>query len=104
MAACLSCGASMTRHHLARYCFPCIKGGQTPATHPSKQAARAKVQRAIEKGVLPKLDGSVACVDCGKPARDYDHRDYSKPLDVAPVCRSCNLRRGTALCPEMEAA
>lgn len=36
------------------------------------------------------------CVDCGKRAHDYDHRDYSKPLEVEPVCRSCNLKRGPA--------
>lgn len=29
-----------------------------------------------------------ACVDCGKPAQCYGHRDYSKPLDVEPVCKA----------------
>ena len=48
------------------------------------------------KGLLPMLDGSVPCVDCGKPAHSYDHRDYEKPLDVEPVCRSCNRRRPRA--------
>lgn len=38
-----------------------------------------------------------ACVDCGAVAEVYDHRDYSKPLDVQPVCRSCNLKRGPGL-------
>ena len=37
------------------------------------------------------------CVDCGANATDYDHRDYNKPLDVEPVCRSCNIRRGNAV-------
>jgi hypothetical protein len=37
------------------------------------------------------------CVDCGAQARDYDHRDYNKPLEVDPVCRRCNLRRGPAI-------
>jgi hypothetical protein len=37
------------------------------------------------------------CVDCGAQARDYDHRDYNKPLEVNPVCRRCNLRRGPAI-------
>lgn len=36
------------------------------------------------------------CVDCGAKATDYDHRDYNKPIDVEPVCRSCNLKRGPA--------
>lgn len=36
------------------------------------------------------------CVDCGKPAYAYDHRRYSRPLEVDPVCRSCNFWRGPA--------
>ena len=55
----------------------------------------AKVHAQIKHGVLPKAS-SLACVDCGKQAFDYDHRDYLKPLDVEPVCRSCNLKRGPA--------
>lgn len=34
------------------------------------------------------------CVDCGNPASQYDHRDYFRPKDVVPVCRSCNAYRG----------
>ena len=34
------------------------------------------------------------CTDCGGPAREYDHRDYAKPLEVEPVCHRCNIRRG----------
>lgn len=58
--------------------------------------AQNQVFWAIRKGKLPKLDGSIACVDCGLPAWEYDHRDYDKPLDVEPVCLSCNKRRGRA--------
>lgn len=55
------------------------------------------VNAAKSQGLLPRLRGSgIACVDCGKPAHDYDHRDYRKPLEVVPVCRSCNLKRGPA--------
>lgn len=52
------------------------------------------VTTAIYHGDLPKLDGSVPCVDCAAPAVEYDHRDYRKPLDVDPVCRACNAARG----------
>lgn len=45
-----------------------------------REQACAAVHRAIARGELPKLDGSIACDDCGGRARDYDHRDYSKPL------------------------
>ena len=34
------------------------------------------------------------CVDCGDPAECWDHRDYTKPLDVEPVCSICNTKRG----------
>jgi hypothetical protein len=34
------------------------------------------------------------CVDCGNPAECYDHRDYTRPLKVEPVCKACNNRRG----------
>lgn len=58
------------------------------------------VSRAIENGLLPRLDGSIACVDCGIRAAHYDHRDYARPLDVDPVCASCNVRRGPGRIPE----
>lgn len=54
------------------------------------------VHKAIKQGRLNKLDGSVLCVDCKEPAIHYDHRDYGKPLDVQPVCGSCNCKRGSA--------
>ena len=60
------------------------------------QIAYGKVQAAIQRGDLPRLDGSVPCIDCGRAAQEYDHRDYDKPLDVAAVCHRCNVRRGKA--------
>jgi hypothetical protein len=53
------------------------------------------VAAAVHRGKLPPAKECV-CVDCGKQARDYDHRDYSKPLEVEPVCHPCNLKRGPA--------
>lgn len=61
--------------------------------------AHAIVCSAIDAGDLPKLDGANPCFDCGKPAQHYDHRDYGKPLDVDPVCRTCNKLRGSAKYP-----
>ena len=56
-----------------------------------------EVQRAIAEGTLPNLKTTpTACVDCGRPARHYDHRDYDKPLEVEPVCVKCNQLRGPA--------
>ena len=59
--------------------------------------AHWKVREAVLSGVLPRLDGTIACTDCHKPACEYDHREYARPLDVAPVCHRCNIARGAAL-------
>ena len=58
--------------------------------------AHRHVRNAIGRGDLthPKF---LTCVDCSKPAKCYDHRDYSKPLQVEPVCGSCNVKRGPAI-------
>lgn len=58
--------------------------------------AHRSVSKAIKAGQLAALDGSVLCVDCSKVAQVYDHRDYSKPLEVEPVCYKCNTKRGSA--------
>lgn len=62
-----------------------------------RRQAGGIVTAAKRMGLLPHLDGSIACVDCGAPACDYDHRDYNKPLEVEPVCRRCNKLRGSAI-------
>lgn len=54
------------------------------------------VNHAIKNGILPH-PSSLNCADCSKPATGYDHRDYTKPLEVAPVCHSCNSERGHAI-------
>lgn len=59
-------------------------------------SAMGLVARAIREGSLVHPT-KLHCVDCGKQASEYDHRDYNKPLLVEPVCRSCNLNRGPAI-------
>ena len=59
-----------------------------------RRRAMALVSKAIKHGELPKLDGTIACVDCGEPATAYEHRNYYHPLSVDPVCTGCNIRRG----------
>ncbi len=54
------------------------------------------VHIAISRCRLPEIE-SCRCVDCGAPAECYDHRDYTKPLQVEPVCKGCNNRRGPGL-------
>lgn len=84
--SCEHCGGPVGRTY-GFICDPCqrIKG-----------IIRHEVVKAIRSGALPKAS-DCACVDCGIPAREYDHRDYAKPLQVDPVCRGCNLRRGIGL-------
>lgn len=60
-----------------------------------KEAAHFAVRGAVAAGDLPPATERI-CVDCGAQADCYDHRDYSRPLAVEPVCFSCNLVRGPA--------
>lgn len=60
----------------------------------ARENAGLLVRNAVFRGILPVVR-TLRCVDCGMPATDYDHRDYLKPLDVDPVCKKCNKKRGT---------
>lgn len=64
--------------------------------HTKQKKAIGQVAAAIRRGLLPPAK-TLVCVDCGAQARDWEHRDYNKPLDVVPVCRPCNFRRGPAI-------
>ena len=57
--------------------------------------AKKKVYIAVRRGDLPRAS-ELKCADCGKSAEVYDHRDYNLPLNVNPVCKSCNAIRGKA--------
>lgn len=57
--------------------------------------AHKLVKKAIARGELPEQT-TQKCADCGSQARCYDHRDYTKPLEVEPVCHRCNAKRGPA--------
>lgn len=59
--------------------------------------ANQRVHEAVKKGLLPSLrDNDIRCTDCPDRATSYDHRDYTRPLDVVPVCHPCNRKRGKA--------
>lgn len=77
-------------------CDSCKAALGVPIVRTPKQAAHKAVADAIRTGLL-KRPAEFDCADCSEPAIEYDHRDYSKPLEVAPVCRRCNLRRGPAI-------
>lgn len=78
-------------HCRSKYCRDCY----IPVTA-AKMRASAALKYAIKAGRLadPK---TLMCVDCGSRACGYDHRNYNYPLRVAPVCKSCNWRRGPAM-------
>lgn len=58
-------------------------------------AASEAVRQAIRRGELAPVT-TRACLDCDGPAVHYHHEQGYEPehhLDVAPLCRSCHLRR-----------
>jgi ribosomal protein S27E len=90
--ACRVCANEIVdRHHAAKLCFSC-------ADHSKNGGFKAhrKVKKAIELGILASVK-DLKCLDCGNQAEIYDHKDYNKPLEVEPVCRSCNRNRGSAI-------
>lgn len=95
VAKCERCGKETLLRWAKGICYRC-RSWYHDRLKALSQPAHAKVHTAIERGELPRLDGSVPCADCGRPAQQYDHREYAKPLEVQPVCRRCNIRRGPA--------
>lgn len=52
-----------------------------------KIKARAKLKHLVRKGKVHRGD----CEGCGKPNAEAHHEDYSQPLDVRWLCRSCHV-------------
>jgi len=86
---CSTCGVRPAKSNKARYCYECW-GGSKPCS------VEYAVFKEIREGRLKPVKECL-CVDCGAPARHYDHRDYNKPTEVDPVCGSCNYKRGGAI-------
>jgi len=58
--------------------------------YPDKAKAHRVTNNAVRYGKLPK-PGEQICKRCKKrKAQQYHHPDYSKPLDVIPLCRRCH--------------
>jgi hypothetical protein len=89
---CALCGAQIPRSRIKITCY--CSNECARAVGDARVKVASAVAEARRKGKL-KPAKEFVCVDCGKPATDYDHRNYTKPLDVVPVCRGCNLRRGS---------
>jgi len=56
--------------------------------YPGKIKANNIVNYAVSSGRLPH-PSTLKC-SCGKQAKHYHHSDYSKPLNVIPVCIKCH--------------
>lgn len=62
---------------------------QTDQRDPKKARAHNKLNKAIKSGNLIRPS---QCSSCGKECRpDGHHPDYSKPLEVVWLCRSCHV-------------
>lgn len=85
---CRGCGSERIFGR-AKFCFLCWE---------YKQAVVNMVSNAIRKGQMPRPSGN--CTWCEAPAKVWDHRDYSKPFDVIPLCYSCNNKAPPGLMPE----
>lgn len=66
--------------------------------YPERARARNAVQRAVAAGRLIRPE---ACGRCGVECRtEASHDDYSEPLRVEWLCRSCHVRKDLAeQCP-----
>lgn len=91
---CVFCGDEELRHPRTRMCNGC-----RPLLKRAAYRADTELCRAISHGLVPPPE-DFKCADCGRGAQAYDHRDYDRPLDVQPVCYSCNLKRGSVSAPE----
>lgn len=101
---CLMCGADIRKTGRLLYCPPCGFDRATKTKYrkvwvpkTDNEMARLITKYAVKVGFLPH-PADFHCVDCKRrPAKCYDHRDYSKPLHVDPVCIPCNASRGRGI-------
>jgi hypothetical protein len=63
------------------------------ALHYRRMEGYKAVGKMIRSGELRPAN-TYKCVDCGKQAFCFDHRDYRKPKMVDPVCKKCDCARG----------
>lgn len=102
MNTCPECDADMDGSNFYKgTCIRCYDRSYSESyrqKYPNAIKARNTVWTAVWQGNLPNLRWEdVPCVDCNKRAQHWDHRDYLKPLEVDPVCASCNKKRGPGL-------
>lgn len=101
MAKCFRCGHEwIPRVELIKTCAKCRspywdKAKDQHSFNKMRRIAALLVQNAKYRQFMRKATDE-KCVDCGKKAVHWEHRNYARPLLVEPVCRSCNIKRGRA--------
>jgi len=58
--------------------------------HTQKYKATTILYHAIERKGFPKASTYKCIYNCGAQAEQYHHPDYSKALNVIPVCDKCH--------------
>ena len=58
--------------------------------HPNEIRARRVIGHAIHNGKLSHVS-KYLCRTCDNQAQEYHHPDYSKPLEIVPLCRKCHV-------------
>jgi hypothetical protein len=97
LTGCVRCGCGSTRgaEDLHAFSFWGLCSGCYVVESLNQEMAHKLMAKAIRSGKFPRAR-ELKCVDCGRQAHCYDHRDYTKPLSIEPVCASCNQKRGPA--------
>src|SRR5262245_37800524 len=96
---CSGCGGDLAnRHGKQRYCKSChaawMRKHRPKHSELSENArlranARSLSRYYFTRGIIKKT----LCADCGSTESQRHHEDYTKPLDVIWLCRSCHLKR-----------
>lgn len=77
---CKSCHAEYMRLHRPRH-------SELSPIQRMKSNARSYLNEYLQRGKVKKT----SCQHCGDSNVEAHHEDYSKPLDVIWLCRSCHL-------------
>lgn len=88
---CHYCGVLALLSTLKKRCWCC-----TYKAVRIQRRAHVAVRKAIVRGELQPAKGQLCAYCQQRQAIIYEHRDYSKPLDVKPSCNGCNMLLGHA--------
>ena len=65
---------------------------ESKARNPEKEAARQKINKRVQKGLLPQANVFL-CADCNAPAQEYHHDNYEQWWAIICMCKLCHERR-----------